>query len=368
MKRRIGFLCLPLVLCIVLGCSSREARETPLAIGETLPNIRIVHRVEAEDGRQLGLPSRRSFRFQDIDADLIVLEVMNVNCSGCRTETSTMVEVHRRIETDSTLSGRVKVVALAAGNPEREIGPFKKLFAVEYPIIPDAELKTADRLGAFEVPYHLVLRRLGDELVVVEGFAGVVDDAVDYLENLRGLLDIDPSGLSAPKQDRVSQSFPQAELPISEDELLVLMTERLAKRGWRVMGSEKVQLGAHGSVYLVEAAEDGTARVLFARTESRKPVCTTCEDGHFMYLFDIEGRIVHFVPIQLSKDQNKPWDEHDVRAIEQRLLGRSVRESFAFDPQVDAVTSATVTSELIFMGLQKAAGIYAELKRRGRLN
>ena len=75
--------------------------------------------------------------------------------------------------------------------------------------------------------------------------------------------------------------------------------------------------------------------------------------------------MIDLVPIQLTKYGNLQWADEDVKKLKSRTVGRSILEPFIFDPQVDAVTSATITSVLIFDSLDKAKAIYEILKRKG---
>lgn len=295
-----------IILSVTLGCSSKGKREDPIAGGETLPTIKINYRLTREDAQRLGLRSGKSFRLQDIPGDIIVLGFMNVYCDSCRKETPTMNDLYRRIQNDSILSSRVKLLSFATANEEWEILSFKERFAVSYPIIPDLKLKTFDKLGLPNVPYHLVIQKINNELVVSASFAGIVNNVNKFVANLKLMLELETSTLLEPKQKQPLKPIKPPELTITEEEMILLLTEQMAMSEWDVLGIEKVELKTHGLVYMGNLEKDRTTRKLFARVESRRPLCDICEDSHFAYIFDNTGEIVQFVPIQLTKDENKP--------------------------------------------------------------
>ena len=90
-------------------------------------------------------------------------------------------------------------------------------------------------------------------------------------------------------------------------------------------------------------------KILFARVVSRASVCDVCEDTQFVYFFDEKGKITNLVPIKLGKDGNEQWDENDLRKIKSRIVGRYITETLEFNARVDAISTATVTSALIFV-------------------
>ena len=50
-----------------------------------------------------------------------------------------------------------------------------------------------------------------------------------------------------------------------------------------------------------------------------------------------------------------------------RVVGRYIQLPFDFDPEIDAVTSATITSSIIFKSLEEEQAVFRELKEKGLL-
>jgi hypothetical protein len=84
-----------------------------------------------------------------------------------------------------------------------------------------------------------------------------------------------------------------------------------------------------------------------------------------IYVFNEAGEIINFTPISSDNYGNKDWDEKDIKKMADRIVGRSIFEKFEFNPEVDVVSTATISSKLIFHSLNQARKNVAELKKRG---
>ena len=109
----------------------------------------------------------------------------------------------------------------------------------------------------------------------------------------------------------------------------------------------------------------GRSERIFAEVISRPPACGDCHDIHFIYAFDTSGTILKFVPIHLTKKGNKPWNDDDVVKMRKRVLGKSISQRLLFNPDVDAISAATITSAIIFDSLSQGAKLLAELEKMG---
>jgi hypothetical protein len=98
---------------------------------------------------------------------------------------------------------------------------------------------------------------------------------------------------------------------------------------------------------------------------SRPSACDVCHDLHFIYVFDEAGKVLRFVPLQVTKYENEEFDEDDLRKIRSRIVGKYLSDTFIFDPKVDAVSTATITSALIFDSFSKGKALMEELKEKG---
>ena len=94
-------------------------------------------------------------------------------------------------------------------------------------------------------------------------------------------------------------------------------------------------------------------------------MCDVCHDIFFLYLFDRQGTIRDFIPIFVTKYGNKPFEEKDVEKTRKALVGKNVTQPIQYNPETDAVSSASMTSALIFKSVQKGKYLYEILKKEG---
>jgi hypothetical protein len=125
---------------------------------------------------------------------------------------------------------------------------------------------------------------------------------------------------------------------------------------------EKIVLPQGGIIYRGEAAGE----TLYAKVFSRKPTCDVCHGIHFIIVFNREGIITGFTPIYLTKYGNIQWSADDTAFMRERVIGRSMLTQKPFNHAVDAVSSATMSSALIFNSLNKLSAVFSELKEADR--
>jgi hypothetical protein len=95
---------------------------------------------------------------------------------------------------------------------------------------------------------------------------------------------------------------------------------------------------------------------------NKESICDICHPVQFMYILDEKGKVVGFEPIYLTKRGNKEWSEENIEKMRRRVVGRSVLQAIDFNPEVDAVTSATITSAMIFRAIAQGKEILESVK------
>jgi hypothetical protein len=129
----------------------------------------------------------------------------------------------------------------------------------------------------------------------------------------------------------------------------------------------KLSLLSGRQVYTAMIRKGETRERLFAEVSSRTSVCDICHDVHFIYLFNNTTRIIGFEAIQLTRYGNIDWDEQEIATMRARVVGRQLTQPQPFDPSVDAITSATMTSAIIFDSLAQGDSLIQELRDQGLL-
>jgi hypothetical protein len=150
-------------------------------------------------------------------------------------------------------------------------------------------------------------------------------------------------------------------LPISEEQVRERVRAGMERAGYHGAVARRETLPSGEAVWIGES-ERGK---IFSRVITRLPVCDVCHASHFIITFDASGKVVDFDLITLTKYGNAPWALEETAFMRKKLVGLSVLEKHTFDPKVDAVTSATMSSSLIFDSVGRTGKIYEALKKAG---
>jgi len=150
--------------------------------------------------------------------------------------------------------------------------------------------------------------------------------------------------------------------PISDEEIIRLIEKNIKTRGMQIVSTDKVSLENGTTIYVTAIAPRTSGKYLFSKVESKLSVCDVCHDSHFIYLFDQQGIIKDLIPIALTKYGNVPWTPEDLKKMKSVMVGKSIFSPFVYNPKVDAVSTATMTSSLIFEALRQAKKDFADFK------
>jgi thiol-disulfide isomerase/thioredoxin len=343
-----------------------QAQQALISAGDLFPETPLPTPSDSKDRAYLGIPEGRTFLLKEVKGEAVLVEILNVYCGHCQDQTGYYNKLFDLVGKDPHTKGRIKIMGFAAGNDETEVKEFRETFKVPYPIIPDPLFAVTQSLGVTRAPFSIYVRQdpSGKTGVVAATHRGVNSEYRQAFDDLRGLTRKSLEALR--KEMRPKEEKAQAVKPVlSPEELQARLRAAFTAAGGGVAVMEKVELKSSREVYVAEFGKQGPFQRLFAEVVSRSVPCDSCHDVHFIYLFDKTGKIIQFEPIQLSKYENEPWDERDVARMRARLQGKYLFDPFVFDSKVDAVSSATISSAVIFNSFADGQALYRELKEKG---
>lgn len=272
-------------------------------------------------------------------------------------------ELFERIEKDDALKGNVKLIGIAAGNDIYEIDLDKKLY--EFPVIPDDHFEFHQLVGRPPTPFLIFTRPDSQgRLRVMDSHLGRTED-VDKLFSMV----TDAYEKSIPKTEVAVGKTPgirgekELTLPIPKKELMEKIKKSLVVKGDAPEDIKQIDLEELGDIYTGLLSR--SKKRVFARVVARKIPCVDCHDVFYIYSFDETGTFLQFIPIAISKLDNEDWDEKDVRKMQNNFKGRSLLKTRHYNPKVDAVSSATISSKLIFDGIGETPDVFQKLKDMG---
>ena len=369
MSRQRFLFTIILFVSLMFGVHPHQAHGKKLQLikpGDPFPEVPLQVPSDSGERNYLGLQQGEFFTLKNIKADVVLVEIMSVYCPSCQRQVRPYNELFDLIESSAKTKGRIKMLGIAVGNSEVEIEDFYKKYKVKFPIVPDPNFAMHSAIGGSRTPFSIYVRQ--DQ----SGWTGVVADThlgrnrkykKLYVE-LTELMDMDLAAIMK-RGKRKKGEVTVVEPVLSETEVQAKVKSLFASFDGKVSQFEKINLKSADSIYTCIVEHQGKSRRLFARAISRPPTCDLCHDVHFIYVFDSSGEVLKFEPIQLTKWGNKPWDESDVAKMRERILGRYIAQPYLFNPEVDAVSSATITSAIIIDAVFRGKKLLEELRDRG---
>ena len=356
------------ILSLVVSTSGKSSSKGT-KLGDLFPSYTFPPPPSSQDLTYLGLTEQKPFSLGDVQAELIVLELLNIYCTSCQKQAPIYNEIFDLVEKDPIMKGKVKWMGVGIGNNANEVEFFRKSKGITFPIFTDTQFKLYEAIGGpggIRTPFTILVRK--DEKgrgIVVDSHIGFRRDKDEIVEGIKAALQYDMAYLRVEEGKRAALPITEKlKPPISDEELLKKIKAEIAASGGVV---EEIRRIPPEDEYLYAGkvkAKDEEKR-LFVKVVSWPPVCDICHDIHFVYIFDQEAKIIDFIPLHLTKYGNRAWSEKDIAGMKSRLIGRSLLEAFEFNRDVDAVTRATITSVVIFQRLNKGKEIYAALMKQG---
>ncbi len=293
--------------------------------------------------------------------------MLSVYCASCQAQAPGYNKLYELIEKDPKSKGRIKMLGIAVGNGDIEVADFRQRYKIPYPIVPDPQFVMHAAIGGSRTPFSIYVRQdpsVGKGLVAGTHL-GTNYEYEQLFSELATLMTRDVAAIRE-KGQKVEAETVYVEPILTGVELQMKMREdAFISLGGKLTGFERISLKSARQVYLGLTEEGGRIKRLFAELISRPSACDLCHDLHFIYVFDLDGRVLGFVPLQVTKYENEQLDEEDLAKIRSRIIGKHLYAPFIFDPKVDAVSSATITSALIFDSFSKGRALMEELKEKG---
>ncbi len=363
---RLQVFILSLLFGLLLAGSGAAREEHLIAFGDPFPEIDLPTPADADARVYLGVPEAETFRPSQVKTQLLLVELLNTHCLHCQQQTLAYNDLYDLIEGNSETRGKIKLLGIAAGNLEEEVQTFRERIRMKFPLLADPGFQAYRVIGGSITPFSIYVRQdqSGRPGVVAGTHLGMNTRYQALFEELRRLATEEPEELR--RQGKDAERIRKAVAPLlSETELQLRVRNAFIGTGGILAEFVLVELRSGRRVYTAMMRRGETLERLFAEVVSRKAVCDLCHDVHFVYVFDSTGRIVGFEPLKLTKHGNVEWSQADIQRLRQRVVGKYLTVFPPFDPGVDAITSATISSAIIFDGIAQGESLLQELRDKG---
>ena len=355
--------------------AASDADMSKLQPGMPLPALRIMGEITPEQRQYLGLRkgflgmfAAEEFTPSDVAADVLVIEFYNVYCTSCQRQAPVMNELFERVNSREAMRNRVRFFGIGAGNTETEAAMFMRRYSVEFPLFADPDFENYEAIGdPGATPLTIIVKKNGKDLRIVSAHVGLVKDADFLMAAIQKALTSDPGVFAIEAKQTQPDTIvkrPRLDLNMSAEEVQKRVLESMRKATGGAITFETVLKKTYprsGDIYVATAVQSGVAINLYAQVVSRPPTCDVCHGVHFILVFDADGLLSYFEPLHLTKYGNVTWSAYDADSMRRKIIGLDVRQPFSYDPSVDSVTTATMTSVIIFNSVQRLQDVVREI-------
>lgn len=345
-----------------------------IAVGDAFPAVHTDHDFTPEERAYLGIErgffglfSGRKTAIADIAAELILVEFFNNYCTSCQAQAPALNQAYRAVQKSPSLAGRVRFIGIGAGNSPREVRQFKQRHEVPFPLVPDPRFAFYSAIGEpGGTPFVLILKKRGSEAIVVEVHKGLTKDPSYFIAALTRAAGLDIASLAgqAPQAGEQGDDGRMLRLRLTPKQLRSHVAASMAdscRDCGPVSAPARITTASGAELYTATTQHAGRPLTLYSRIVSQNPVCDVCYGLHYILTFDARGYLRDFHPIHITKYGNVDWNDYDIENMRRRLIGRKLSSELIFEPTLDAVSTATMSSALVFKGFNDLRAVYDEL-------
>ena len=187
-KSVVNLYLLFVAVLLIFFCQAALAADegAALAVGTTMPNIKLGAPDSAADKEYLGLASEEGFTLSQVQGKLVLIELFNAFCGTCHKNAPKFNKLYKVIADDSVLSKDIKVLGIGVGSKAKHVKAYKQKFRVQFPLIPDRKKVVFKELGSPGYPFTILADRNGKVLLT---HGGLIDDVDAFLLEIRKIHD-----------------------------------------------------------------------------------------------------------------------------------------------------------------------------------
>lgn len=180
MHRKIALLFPLLGLALILFFSGSLAA-APLKVGYQAGNMKFAKTIAETDRNYLGLKNPGPFTLKNIQAEYVLIEVLNANCPHCMEQAAGMNRLYRLVE-GSELKGRLKFIGVLS-NSEAAVTRWRTAYKAPFALVPDPDGQIAGDLNITGTPTTVIVNQKGTVLVLHDGAFGDANKAFKQLKS-----------------------------------------------------------------------------------------------------------------------------------------------------------------------------------------
>ncbi|HEY3278505.1 MAG TPA: TlpA disulfide reductase family protein [Syntrophorhabdaceae bacterium] len=149
----ISLIIITFICTIFPAAPASSARVAP----KGLPPFTLPAPATEQERNYLGLKSPGPFEVGQIRPGVVIIEFFDLECPYCRSATSDVDEVFRKIEGRPDLKGRVTLIGIGMSNDENKVKTYKERYRVPFPVFPDSDMVISRLLNVKTTPTYIAV-------------------------------------------------------------------------------------------------------------------------------------------------------------------------------------------------------------------
>lgn len=362
---------LALIFFTALSTSAFAIKTKVIRSGDPFPEIVLPSPETIDDSNYLGIEAGQPFSPSQIKAEVVLIEFFNVHCPHCVEQAPSYNKLYKHIQKHQKNRDKIKIISIAVGNLASEVDTFKSTHNIPFPVFTDTDFTIWRAIGGKVSPFSVFVRQrhstTGDHSagVVCATHSGTNHRYRKTYSLLVNIMEMTEDEVAEFIQEKIAEQPPEPE-PDS-DEALKDHTYHAFRQLGRVTSFKQITLDSFDHVYKARIFKDKQSTVLYAKVVNRYPVCDVCHNVKLIYIFNGAGEIIDIEPLNITKRSNVAWSIEDMKKLKKQLVGRNLKQPQPFNPDIDAITSATMSTSIIYDSISQGERLMEILELNNHL-
>jgi peroxiredoxin len=133
------------------------AATKPPTEGDLLPEIVLSIPQNLDHQKYLGFSGEGTFTIPQIKTSIVIVEIFSMYCPYCQAEAPALNEMYYKIQGNSSLKDRIKLIGIGAGNTTFEVEHFKNTYKIPFPLFSDDDFSIHKKIGEVRTPYFFAV-------------------------------------------------------------------------------------------------------------------------------------------------------------------------------------------------------------------
>jgi hypothetical protein len=173
-------------LCILFCPKIYSSEVSVIRKDAIFPNLTFRNTLSGTEQAYLKISRKKLISLNHISGNFFIVEIFNTYCTSCPRNIAALNSVYSENENDPQLNGKVRIIAIAAGNNLNEVTSYKKEYKVLYPILTDPAFTAHKALGQPRVPYTIFIKKNAKGNGIVVGtHQGVIESSDSLMQSIR---------------------------------------------------------------------------------------------------------------------------------------------------------------------------------------